>query len=206
MIKDFFFHYFLHSADVTFDFTNNENTMHVHQSKAEPWRVTVVDTGLHTMTGGRIKRIGRYLDPDEPFMLTYGDGLSDVDMHALVSFHKESGKLATLTVVNAGQRFGVIKMAEDDETGRITSFREKRDSDGNPINGGFMVLDPKVLDYIEGDDTVFEKTPLENLARDGELMGFYHDGFWQCMDMQKDREYLEQIWLEGRAPWKNWVD
>ncbi len=206
VIKDFFNNYFLHSSDVTFDFTNNTNRMRVHKNMTEQWKVTVVDTGLNTMTGGRIKRIKKYLNPDEPFMLTYGDGLSDVDMNALVEFHKASGKLATLTVVNAGQRFGVIKMAKGEDSGRITSFREKRDSDGNPINGGFMVLDPKVLDYIDGDDTVFEKTPLEHLARDGELMGFHHDGFWQCMDMQKDRENLEKIWLSGEAPWKNWED
>ena len=206
VIKDFFNDYFLHSSDVTFDFTNNTNRMRVHKNMTEQWKVTVVDTGLDTMTGGRIKRIQKYLNPDEPFMLTYGDGLSDVDMNALVAFHRESGKLATLTVVNAGQRFGVIKMGKGDATRRITSFREKRDSDGNPINGGFMVLDPKVLDYIEGDHTVFEKEPLEQLARDGELMGFHHDGFWQCMDMQKDRDNLEKIWNSGEAPWKNWED
>ena len=206
VIKDFFNNYFLHSSDVTFDFTNNKNHMHVHKNTAEQWKVTVVDTGLDTMTGGRIKRIKKYLNPDEPFLLTYGDGLSDVDINALVEFHKQSGKLATLTVVNAGQRFGIIKMPRGEMTGRITSFREKRDRDGNPINGGFMVLEPKVLDYIEGDDTVFEKTPLEQLAKEGELMGFHHDGFWQCMDMQKDRDNLEKIWNSGEAPWKNWED
>ena len=206
VIKDFFNNYFLNSSDVTFDFTNNENHMRVHKNMTEQWKVTVVDTGLGTMTGGRIKRIKKYLNPNEPFLLTYGDGLSDVDMNALVEFHKANGKLATLTVVNAGQRFGVIKMAKGEPIGQITSFREKRDSDGNPINGGFMVLEPEVLDYIEGDDTVFEKTPLERLAREGQLMGFHHDGFWQCMDMQKDRDNLESIWLSGEAPWKNWED
>lgn len=206
VIKDFFNKYFLHSADVTFDFTNNANRLRVHKSMTEQWKITVVDTGLRTMTGGRIKRIKKYLDPDEPFMMTYGDGLSDVDMHALLEFHKQNGKLATITVVNAGQRFGVIKMAKGEPAGKITAFREKRDADGNPINGGFMVLDPKVLDYIEGDDTVFEKTPLERLARDGELMGYHHDGFWHCMDMQKDREELEKLWYSGNAPWKNWED
>ncbi len=204
IIKDFFNNYFLHTSDVTFDFTNCTNRMRVHNNETEQWKVTVVDTGLNTMTGGRVKRIKKYLPDDEPFMLTYGDGLSDVDMNELVKFHKEHGKLATLTVVNAGQRFGVIKMSK--ESGKITSFREKKDTDGNPINGGFMVLDPKVIDYIEGDDTVFEKKPLEHLARDGQLMGFHHDGFWQCMDMQKDRDTLEKIWNSGEAPWKNWVD
>ena len=204
MIKDFFNDYFLHSSDMTFDFTKGTERMRVHKNMTEQWKITLVDTGLDTMTGGRIKRIQKYLNPDEPFMLTYGDGLSDVDMNELVRFHKEHGKLATLTVVNAGQRFGVIKMAKD--SGRITSFREKRDSDGNPINGGFMVLDPKVLDYIDGDETVFEKEPLEKLAKDGELMGFYHDGFWQCMDTKRDYDNLEKMWAGGEAPWKNWED
>ncbi len=204
MIKDFFNDYFLHSSDMTFDFTKGTERMRVHKNMTEQWKITLVDTGLDTMTGGRIKRIQKYLNPDEPFMLTYGDGLSDVDMNELVRFHKEHGKLATLTVVNAGQRFGVIKMAKD--SGRITSFREKRDSDGNPINGGFMVLDPKVLDYIDGDETVFEKAPLEKLAKDGELMGFYHDGFWQCMDTKRDYDTLEKMWAGGEAPWKNWED
>ena len=203
-IKDFFNDYFLHHSDVTFDFTNSTNRMKVHKTYTEQWKVTVADTGLHTMTGGRIKRIKKYLNPNEPFLLTYGDGLSNVDIDELVKFHKEHGKLATLTVVNAGQRFGVIKMNKDSQ--RITSFREKKDSDGNPINGGFMVLDPKVIDYIEGDSTVFEKAPLEHLAKDGELMGFHHDDFWQCMDTKKDWETLEKLWESGEAPWKNWED
>lgn len=204
VIKDFFNDYFLHASDVTFDFTNNTNRMRVHKTYTEQWKITVADTGLKTMTGGRIKRIKKYLKPDEPFLLTYGDGLSDVNIADLVQFHKKNGKLATLTVVNAGQRFGVIKMQKDN--GRITSFREKRDSDGNPINGGFMVLDPKVIDYIDDDETVFEKAPLERLAKDGELMGYYHDGFWQCMDTKKDLDTLEGIWQSGNAPWKNWED
>ena len=204
VIKDFFNDYFLHHSDVTFDFTNSTNRMRVHKTYTEQWKVTVADTGLNTMTGGRIKRIRKYLKSDEPFLLTYGDGVSDVDMNALVEFHKNSGKLATLTVVNAGQRFGVIKMAKGSD--QISSFREKRDSDGNPINGGFMVLDPKVIDYIDGDDTVFEKRPLEQLAKDGQLMGFHHDGFWQCMDTKKDHDTLEAMYLAGEAPWKNWED
>ncbi len=201
-IKDFFNDYFIHSSDVTFDFTNSTNRMKVHKTYTEQWKITVADTGLHTMTGGRLKRIRKYLDPNEPFLMTYGDGVSDVDMNALIEFHKSHGKLATLTVVNAGQRFGVIKMNKDSQ--QITSFREKRDSDGNPINGGFMVLDPKVIDYIDGDDTVFEKKPLENLAKDQQLMGFHHDGFWQCMDTKKDWETLEKLWESGEAPWLNW--
>ena len=203
-IKDFFNDYFLHSSDVTFDFTNSTNRMKVHKTYTEQWKVTVADTGLNTMTGGRIKRIKKYLKPDEPFLMTYGDGLADIDLNALVEFHKSHGKLATLTVVDAGQRFGVIKMNKD--SNRITSFREKRASDGNPINGGFMVLDPKVIDYIDGDETVFERNPLEKLSRDGELMGYYHDGFWQCMDTKKDCDTLEEIWKSGNAPWKKWVD
>ncbi len=204
VVKDFFNDYFLHHSDVTFDFTNATNRMKVHKTYTEQWKVTVADTGLNTMTGGRLKRIRKYLKPDEPFLLTYGDGVADVDINALVDFHKKSGKLATLTVVNAGQRFGVIKMNKGSDS--IASFREKKDSDGNPINGGFMVLDPKVIDYIDGDDTVFEKYPLEQLAKDGELMGFHHDGFWQCMDTKKDHDTLETMYLAGEAPWKNWVD
>ena len=202
VIKDFFSDYFLRASDVTFDFTNNTNRIRVHKTYTEQWKVTVADTGLNTMTGGRIKRIKKYLD-DEPFLLTYGDGLSDVDLDALVAFHGSHGKLATITVVNAGQRFGVIKMGAKN---RVSAFREKKDSDGNPINGGFMVLDPKVIDYIDGDDTVFEKKPLERLSADGELMAFRHDGFWHCMDMQKDRDDLERIWYGGDAPWKRWDD
>ncbi len=202
IIKDFFSNYFIHSSDVTFDFTNSTNRMKVHKTYTEQWKITVADTGLNTMTGGRIKRIKKYLD-DEPFLMTYGDGLSNVDIDALVSYHKSHGKLATMTVVYAGQRFGVIGLGND---GSIQSFREKRDIDGNPINGGYMVLDPRVLDYIDGDSTAFEQYPLEKLASDGELMAFRHNGFWQCMDMQKDRDTLEKIWNSGEAPWKNWVD
>ena len=200
IIKDFFNDYFLRTSDVTFDFTNHSNRMRVHNTDTEQWKITVADTGLYTMTGGRIKRISKYLD-DEPFMLTYGDGVCDIDIGDLLAFHKSHGKLATMTVVNAGQRFGVIKMGKENT---ISSFREKKDVDGNPINGGYMVLDPKVIDYIDGDDTVFEKTPLENLAKAGELMGYKHDGFWQCMDTQRDKENLEKIWLSGQAPWKKW--
>ncbi len=201
-IKDFFNDYFLHSSDVTFDFTNNSNRMRVHKTYTEQWKVTVADTGLNTMTGGRIKRIKKYLDPDEPFCMTYGDGLADVDLRALVEFHRSHKKLATITVVDAGQRYGVIKMHRTSH--KVTSFREKNSVDGNSINGGFMVLDPKVIDYIENDDTVFENEPLENLLRSGELMGFRHEGFWKCMDTKRDWDALEHIWKSGNAPWKNW--
>ena len=201
IIKDFFNNYFLHTSDVTFDFTNCTNRMRVHNNETEQWKVTVVDTGLNTMTGGRVRRIKKYLNPDEPFMLTYGDGVCDIDINELEKFHRSHGKLATMTVVNAGQRFGVIKV---DSNNQISSFREKKDVDGIPINGGYMVLDPKVLDYIEGDSTVFEQKPLEDLVKDGQLMAYKHGGFWQCMDTQRDKEYLEKIWNSGNAPWKKW--
>lgn len=200
VIKDFFNEYFIHNSDVTFDFTNGNERMKVHKNFTEQWKVTVVDTGLNTMTGGRIKRIKQYVG-DEPFMLTYGDGVCDIDINALLEFHKSHGKLATMTVVNAGQRFGVIKM---DDKGNITSFREKKNVDGVPINGGYMVLDPKVIDYIEGDSTVFEQKPLEDLVADGQLMAFRHNGFWQCMDTLRDKQNLEAIWASGEAPWKKW--
>ena len=198
MIKEYFANYFLHMSDVTFDMEHNR--MEVHQRKAEPWRVTLVDTGLHTMTGGRIKRIRDYIG-DETFMLTYGDGVSNVDLDALVAFHKQHGKIATLTGVNIGQRFGVMDVDSD---GHIREFREKNDDDGKIVNGGFMVLEPGVFDYIEGDDTVFEKAPLEQLAKEGQLMVYCHDGFWKCMDTQRDKMQLEQMWQEGNAPWKLW--
>ncbi len=203
IIKDFFNDYFIHSSDVTFDFTSKSNGIEVHNSHTEPWRVTVADTGLETMTGGRIKKIKKYLG-GEAFLLTYGDGLSDISIDGLVSFHKSHGKLATMSVVNAGQRFGVINIAND--SNKICSFREKRDTDSNSINGGFMVLEPQVLDYIEDDKSVFEQYPLEKLSEEGELMGYRHDGFWQCMDMKKDRDDLERIWQSGEAPWKRWRD
>ena len=173
VVKEYFADYFLHTSDVTFDLAKNE--MQVHNNYSEPWRVTLVDTGLHTMTGGRIKRIRDYIG-DETFMLTYGDGVSNVDLDALVAFHKQHGKIATLTGVNIGQRFGVMDVDSD---GHIREFREKNDDDGKIVNGGFMVLEPGVFDYIEGDDTVFEKAPLEQLAKDGQLMVYRHDGFME---------------------------
>ena len=198
VVKEYFADYFLHTSDVTFDLANNQ--MEVHNNYSEPWRVTLVDTGLNTMTGGRIKRIREYVG-EETFLLTYGDGVSTVDLNALMAFHKNHGKIATITGVNIGQRFGVLEVDED---GAIREFREKNDDDGKIVNGGFMVMEPGVFDYIDGDDTVFEKAPLENLAGDGQLMVYRHDGFWKCMDTQRDRMQLEKMWQEGNAPWKIW--
>lgn len=198
VVKEYFADYFLHTSDVTFDLANNR--MEVHNNYSEPWRVTLVDTGLHTMTGGRIRRIREYVG-DEPFLLTYGDGVSNVDLHALVEFHQKHGKTATITGVNVGQRFGVLEVDAD---GAIREFREKNDDDGKIVNGGFMVMNPEVFNYIEGDSTVFEKAPLENLAGDGQLMVYRHDGFWKCMDTQRDKQQLEKMWTEGNAPWKIW--
>lgn len=198
VVKEFFADYFLHTSDVTFDLANN--SMEVHNNYSEPWKVTLVDTGLHTMTGGRIKRVRDYIG-DETFMLTYGDGVSDVDIPSLLQFHKNHGRIATITGVNIGQRFGVLEVEAD---GAIREFREKNDDDGKMVNGGFMVMEPGVFDYIEGDRTVFEKEPLERLARDGELAAYRHPGFWKCMDTQRDKMQLEELWQSGHAPWKIW--
>ena len=198
VVKEFFADYFLHTSDVTFDLANN--TMKIHNNYSEPWKVTLIDTGLNTMTGGRVKRIRDYVG-DEPFMLTYGDGLSNIDLTALEKFHRSHGKIATISAVNIGQRFGVLDL---EENGKINSFREKNDDDGSLINGGYMVMNPGVFDYIEGDETVFEQDPLRNLAKDGELMAYRHGGFWQCMDTQREKMQLEELWQSGRAPWKIW--
>ena len=198
VVKEFFADYFLHTSDITFDLATNE--MIVHNNVAEPWKVTLVDTGLNTMTGGRVKRIRPYVG-EEPFMLTYGDGVANVDIPALLTFHKKHGKIATITTVNVGQRFGIIDVGPN---GVIHAFREKNEADGSLINGGYMVMNPQVFDYIQGDDTVLEKEPLENLARDGQLMAYHHTGFWQCMDTQRDKKRLEDMWNAGKAPWKIW--
>ena len=198
IVKEFFSNYYLHTSDITFDMT--KNTMEVHNNYSEPWRVTLVDTGLNTMTGGRIKRIKDYID-EESFMMTYGDGLSDVKLDKLLEFHKEHGKIATLTTVNIGQAKGILTVEED---GLIKSFREKSENDGDIINGGFMVLNRAVFDYIEDDATVFEQEPLRNLVRDKELMAFYHKGFWQCMDTQREKNKLEELWNSGNAAWRIW--
>ncbi|MCM1333975.1 MAG: glucose-1-phosphate cytidylyltransferase, partial [Eubacterium sp.] len=202
VIKEYFADYFLHTSDVTFDFTNGRNEMTVHRNSAEPWKVTVVDTGLNTMTGGRVKRVAEHIG-NEPFMLTYGDGVSDVNIAALLKFHRSHGKMVTMSAYNAGQRFGVLDI---DEQGRIKEFREKTAGDGNLINIGFMVCQPEFIDYIENDATVLEKTPLETAARENQLMAYKHEGFWQCMDTVREMEKLEELWARGNAPWKVWND
>lgn len=200
VVKEFFADYFLHTSDVTFDLANNR--MEVHNNYSEPWKVTLVDTGLNTMTGGRVKRIRSYVG-EEPFMLTYGDGVADIDLSALAEFHKNHGKIATLTTVNVGQKFGVLDL---DNSGQVKAFREKNDNDGALINGGFMVFNPGIFDYLEDDATVLEKAPLENLAKDGQLMAYCHEGFWKCMDTQRDKNQLEAMWQSGKAPWKIWQE
>ncbi len=198
-IKEFFADYFLHRSDVTFDFSA-DGEMTVHNNFSEPWKVTLVDTGLNTMTGGRVKRVQKYIG-NEPFMLTYGDGVSDVDIGKLVEFHKSQGRMATLTAILVSQRFGVLDI---DQADAVREFREKTAQDGSYINGGFMVLEPEIFDLIEGDSTVFEKYPLETAAKSGQLSAYKHDGFWQCMDTLRDKQLLEKLWADGTAPWKNW--
>ena len=201
IIKEYFADYYLYRSDVTFDFSA-ENHMTVHQNVAEPWRVTLVDTGLNTQTGARVKRVQKYIG-EEPFMLTYGDGVSDVDLNALIRQHRNSGKLVTLTGVQPGGRYGVLDL---DETGAaVSGFREKAKEDGGWINGGFMVMEPEVFDYLCAEEAcVFEREPLERLAREGRLGVYKHTGFWQCMDTQRDKGKLEELWRDGNAPWKNW--
>jgi len=197
IVKEYFSNYFLHMSDVTFDMVNNG--MQTHQHSAEPWRVTLVDTGDNTMTGGRIKRIAPYLD-GEDFCCTYGDGIANVDIASLIEFHRKHGKLATLTATQPPGRFGALSLSGN----RIESFQEKPHGDGAWVNGGFFVLSPRVLDYIDGDHTVWEREPMERLARDGEMMAFFHDRFWQPMDTLRDKNYLEELWASGKAPWKIW--
>lgn len=201
MIKEWFADYFLHISDITFDFTDG-NKVIVHNQHCEPWRVTVVDTGLNTMTGGRIKRIQPYIG-NETFMMTYGDGVCDVDIKKLVEFHKKQGKIATLTAVKIEQSKGVLNIASDNS---VYSFREKSALDSEPINAGFMVLEPKIFDYLDGDSCIFERKPLEQLAAEGELMSYTHKGFWQCMDTKREKDDLEKMWESGQAPWKVWKD
>ena len=174
--------------------------MEVHSNYSEPWRVTVVDTGLNTMTGGRISRVKKYIG-NEPFMLTYGDGVSDVNISELLKFHKSHGKCCTITATNVGQRFGVLEIGEEND---VYGFREKDNSDGGLINVGYMVCNPEIFDYIEGDSVVLEKEPLQNLSRDGELMAYRHEGFWQCMDTKREMEKLEEMWANDKAPWEVW--
>lgn len=198
VVKEFFADYFLHTSDVTFDLANNQ--MEVHNNYSEPWKVTLVDTGLKTMTGGRVRRIRSYVE-DDSFMLTYGDGVADVDLHALEQFHREMGKIATVTSVNVGQRFGVLDVQEN---GQVTAFREKENMDGALINGGFMVMSPRIFEYLDGDETILEQEPFRRLARDGEMAAYLHNGFWKCMDTQRDKMQLEELWQSGKAPWKIW--
>lgn len=200
-IKEFFSDYYLHCADVTFDFSS-ENQMTVHNNFAEPWRVTLVDTGLNTQTGGRVKRVQKYIG-DESFMLTYGDGVSNIDLKILLAQHRASGKTVTLSGIQPGGRFGVLDL--EGET--VTGFREKAKEDGGWINGGFMVMEPNVFNYLNAaEDCILERGPLEKLAQEGKLGIYKHTGFWQCMDTQRDRLLLEKLWAEGRAPWKIWRD
>lgn len=202
VIKEWFADYFLHNSDITFDYSNGESQMIVHDQHLDKWKVTVVDTGLNTMTGGRVKRIQKYVG-NEPFMLTYGDGVCDVDINKLLRFHQGHGKIATLTTVMQEQQKGVLDIDEDNS---VKAFREKKSSDGLPINAGYMVLNPEVFDYIQGDETVFEREPLETLAAQGELMSYMHHGFWQCMDSKREMDMLEKMLSKGMAPWKKWED
>lgn len=199
LIKEYFANYFLHMSDVTFDM--HTNRMQVHQRHAEPWKVTLVDTGESTMTGGRIKRVASYLDTDDSFCLTYGDGVGDVNIAALLDFHRQHGLQATLTATHPPARFGALDLESDH---RVHSFKEKPKGDGSMVNGGFFVLHPSVLDLISDDDTVWEKEPLENLAERGQLAAYQHQGFWQPMDTLRDKTHLEQLWSSGQAPWKVW--
>ena len=196
-IKEYFANYFLHTSDVTFDLSTN--SMEVHRRNAEPWRITLVDTGEATQTGGRLKRIAQFLDGT--FLFTYGDGVSNVDVRLSIEFHRQQGRLATITAVQPAGRFGAL----DIDGQRITRFEEKPPGDGSWVNGGFFVLEPAVLDYIDGDHSVWERDPLERLARDNQLSAFRHDGFWQPMDTLRDKNKLEELWSSGYAPWKIWT-
>lgn len=196
-IKEYFANYQLHRSDVTIDLASNK--IEIHKTNAEPWKVTLVDTGEDTMTGGRLKRVAPYLGK-EPFCFTYGDGVADIDIAKLMAFHKKQDRLATITCVQPPGRFGAVVLQED----KVARFQEKPRGDGGMINGGFFVLSPKVLDYIKDDASVWEQKPLKELARKGQLSAYRHDGFWQCMDTVRDRNYLEELWASGKAPWAVW--
>lgn len=202
MIKEWFSNYFLYNSDITFDLVSEDNRVILHDRHFEPWRITVVDTGLNTMTGGRIKRVQKYIG-SEPFLMTYGDGVCDVDIQELVEFHQAHGKIATLTTVLRDQSKGVLYIGGN---GAVRSFREKKLSDSVPINAGYMVLNPEVFDYIKDDGTSFEQEPMEMLAAQGQLMSYMHQGFWQCMDTKHEHDMLEALWEGGDAPWKKWID
>lgn len=199
LVKEYFANYFLHMSDITFDMKNND--MRVHKEYADPWKVTVVDTGEATMTGGRLKKISDYVKNEKSFCMTYGDGVSNVDISKLISFHNKNKKLATLTAVFSPARFGALNINNDNV---VSSFLEKPIGDGGMINGGFFVLSPKVLDLIEGDDEIWERKPLESLANSNNLMAYKHKGFWQPMDTLRDKNYLETLWANNDAPWKVW--
>ena len=198
VIKEYFANYFLHMSNVTFDMSNNR--MEVHQNLAEPWRVTLVDTGEATMTGGRLKRVQEFVKDEEAFCFTYGDGVADIDIPCLLNFHREKQVLATLTATYPPGRFGALDLQGD----RVASFKEKPMGDGGRINGGFFVLSPKVIDLIQGDETIWERDPLETLAAQGQLAAYSHEGFWQPMDTLRDKLLLEELWASGRAPWRIW--
>ena len=200
VIKEWFADYFLHNSDITFDFTKGRRDMTVHDQFCEPWKVTVVDTGLNTMTGGRIKRIQKYVG-NETFMMTYGDGVCDVNISELLEFHNSHGKIATLTAVMLQQQKGVLSIGGDNS---VKNFREKQHNDSMPINAGYMVLGPKIFDYIQDDSTIFECEPLEKLVEMGELMSYTHHGFWQCMDTKREKDILERMWDSKQAPWVRW--
>lgn len=202
MIKEWFANYFIHNSDVTFDYTNGDNKIIFHDKHCENWKVTVVDTGYNTMTGGRIKRVQKYVG-NETFLMTYGDGVCDVDINKLIDFHKEKGKIATLTAVTLEQQKGILDIGGDYA---VRSFREKNMSDSAPINAGYMVLEPKIFDYIDGDSCVFERDPLVKLAKEGELMSYMHKGFWQCMDNKHEKDILDKMLELNKAPWKKWED
>jgi len=198
-IKEYFSNYFLHQSDVTIDLANN--SMEIHNTSSQAWKVTLLDTGLNTMTGGRVKRAKNYID-DDTFLLTYGDGVSDVNISETIRFHQNHGKLVTMTSIQPEGRYGALDINNNNE---VNSFIEKPKGDGNWINGGFFVCDKKVLDYIDGDDTVFEKEPLVKLADEGEIIAFKHDGFWKCMDTLRDKVQLNEMWDKNNAPWKIWI-
>lgn len=199
VIKEYFADYYLHRSDVTFDFSSG-GEMTVHNNIAEPWRVTIVDTGLNTMTGGRVKRIQKYVG-NEPFLLTYGDGVCDLDLHDLIAFHNRKKRVATITAIQPGGRFGKLEIDSDDG---IRAFAEKQKEDGGWVNGGFMVFEPQIFDYLLDDTTVLERAPLERLAAENQLCAYQYDGFWQCMDTLRDKQYLETLIASGNAPWMRW--
>ena len=200
VIKEWFVNYFIHTSDITFDFEKGNDVI-VHKKNAEKWKVTIVDTGLNTMTGGRLKRVKDYIG-NETFLMTYGDGVSDVDIKKVVEFHKANGKLATITAIQPEGRFGYIDL----DNNKVLSFREKSDHDTGWINAGFMVLEPQVLSFIDGDSSIFEREPMERIASQGEMDCYKHVGFWQCMDTLRDKEKLESLWKSGKAPWKVWKE